>query len=243
MKKALLAALVLVPTLAIAQFAQLSGSATQYPATGDPEPVIMDQVDALNNLTVIDNTRIQVHTHGPYFVMGAGQIGSTGPRAAIRLFLRVNNLNVPNTNVLGLAGNQEKTVLVTQGIVLLNAGDELEVMLATDKPGKSGLEVIDIPGEPLVPSIITSIFKLDYASEDAVATNAKQGNSCWGQASAVFAKLGLMGEHSSSFPTPRLGIRNLARELYEQGLIPDDSMQSLGAFVAEELGLDISACY
>jgi hypothetical protein len=47
---------------------------------------------------------------------------------------------------------------------------------------------------------------------------------------------------SSSFETPRLGLRNLARALAEQGIIDDDSMQSLGAFVAEELGLSIDAC-
>lgn len=66
--------------------------------------------------------------------------------------------------------------------------------------------------------------------------------SCWGQASAAFAQTGAMGEHSSSFATPRLGLRNLARALHEQGAIPDDSMRSLGIFVTEELGLEIDAC-
>ena len=71
---------------------------------------------------------------------------------------------------------------------------------------------------------------------------ANQGNSCWGQASAVFAQMGLMGEHSSQQPNPRLGLRNLARALADLGVIPDDSMASLGAFVAAELGLEIEAC-
>ncbi len=67
-------------------------------------------------------------------------------------------------------------------------------------------------------------------------------NACWGQASAVFAQMGEMGEHSSSYPTPRLGLRNLARLLYEAGVIEDDTMQALGAFVAAALGLSIEAC-
>jgi hypothetical protein len=71
---------------------------------------------------------------------------------------------------------------------------------------------------------------------------APSKNSCWGQASAVFAQMGYMGEHSSSFATPRLGLRNLARQLAATGVIPDDSMASLGAFVATELGLSIEAC-
>ena len=66
--------------------------------------------------------------------------------------------------------------------------------------------------------------------------------SCWGQASKVFAQMGEMGEHSSSFPTPRAGLRNLARALYEGGVLDDGSMQALGAFVTAELGLSIEAC-
>jgi hypothetical protein len=66
--------------------------------------------------------------------------------------------------------------------------------------------------------------------------------ACWGQASAAFAQMGVMGEHASGFETPRLGLRNLARALYDQGLIEDDSMQALGAFVADELGLTVEAC-
>jgi hypothetical protein len=76
------------------------------------------------------------------------------------------------------------------------------------------------------------------AAQRAVSVEA----ACWGQASAVFAGMGLMGEHASQQPTPRLGLRNLARALAELGVIPDDSMSALGAFVAGELGLEIDAC-
>jgi len=51
-----------------------------------------------------------------------------------------------------------------------------------------------------------------------------------------------MGKHSSQQPSPRLGLRNLARALFEAGVIPDDSMYSLGVFVSYELGLSIDAC-
>jgi hypothetical protein len=66
--------------------------------------------------------------------------------------------------------------------------------------------------------------------------------ACWGQATKVFAQMGEMGDHSSEQPTPRLGLRNLARALADAGVLPDDSMASLGAFVAAELGLTIDAC-
>ncbi|MCE7984359.1 MAG: hypothetical protein DYG89_24560 [Caldilinea sp. CFX5] len=75
-----------------------------------------------------------------------------------------------------------------------------------------------------------------------LANGADQANACWGQATAVFAQTGEMGKHASQEPTPRLGLRNLARALYEAGVIADDSMATLGQFVAAELGLSIDAC-
>ena len=66
--------------------------------------------------------------------------------------------------------------------------------------------------------------------------------ACWGQATAVFARMGMMGEHASEQPTPRVGLRNLARYLADEGIIPDDSMQSPGEFVDSAYGLSIEAC-
>lgn len=74
------------------------------------------------------------------------------------------------------------------------------------------------------------------------AAQAADGSACWGQATAVFAQTGEMGKHASQEPTPRLGLRNLARALYGQGVIENDTLQALGAFVASALGLSIDAC-
>ena len=72
----------------------------------------------------------------------------------------------------------------------------------------------------------------------SVPSQAAPDASCWGQASKMFAQSGAMGEHSSSFDTPRLGLRNLARA----ALGPDATMADLGVFVATELGYEIDAC-
>ena len=82
------------------------------------------------------------------------------------------------------------------------------------------------------------------ASSIAMASpgSAASDNACWGQVSAAFAQQGRMGEHASSFESPRLGLRNLARDLYSLEVLPDDSLQSLGAFVAQAEGLVIEAC-
>jgi hypothetical protein len=66
--------------------------------------------------------------------------------------------------------------------------------------------------------------------------------ACWGQATKVFAATGELGQHASSQPTPRVGLANLARALFDQGVIPAPTLQALGAFVAAQLGLSIDAC-
>ena len=76
------------------------------------------------------------------------------------------------------------------------------------------------------------------AEKEALKKEVTQDNACWGQATKVFAQMGEVGEHSSSFPTPRLGLANLARAVFGE----DGTMQDLGAFVADELGLSIAAC-
>ena len=85
------------------------------------------------------------------------------------------------------------------------------------------------------------VILIALLSVTPVLADANDG-ACWGQASAVFAQTGEMGEHASQLPTPRLGLRNLARLLYGEGLIADDSMQALGQFVAQDLKLEIEAC-
>ena len=92
--------------------------------------------------------------------------------------------------------------------------------------------------------VVVMASMLVFATVQAAPGDA----ACWGQASAVFAATGEMGVHSSDPDGdgerggPRVGLRNLARALYEQGVIADDSMASLGMFVASELEFDIDAC-
>jgi hypothetical protein len=90
--------------------------------------------------------------------------------------------------------------------------------------------------------LVAGILALSGVTQNAAAQEAPPFEACWGQATAVFAQMGAMGEHSSEQPTPRLGLANLARALYDQGVIPEPTMAALGAFVADALGLTIDAC-
>jgi hypothetical protein len=51
-----------------------------------------------------------------------------------------------------------------------------------------------------------------------------------------------MGYHASHQDTPRLGLANVARLLYEAGVLADDSLQALGAFLSSAFGLSIESC-
>ena len=89
---------------------------------------------------------------------------------------------------------------------------------------------------------LVSILALGMGVAADTPVRASSPNSCWGQASAVFSQTGEMGKHSSSFPTPRLGLKNLAELLYANGDIPEPTMAALGVYLASELGLSIEKC-
>lgn len=91
-------------------------------------------------------------------------------------------------------------------------------------------------------AVFAILVLLVMAVLSTASASAHPQQACWGQATKVFAQMEDMGEHASQQPTPRLGLRNLARALHEQGVIEDDSMHALGAFVAGELGYSIDAC-
>jgi hypothetical protein len=90
-------------------------------------------------------------------------------------------------------------------------------------------------GTPLSPSALSA----DLATS---LSQTSTPQACWGQATQVFARMREMGTHASAQANPRVGLRNLARDLYDMGVLPDDSLQALGAFVASALGLSIDSC-
>ena len=90
---------------------------------------------------------------------------------------------------------------------------------------------------PTSPSVAASV-----GGSETAALGTRSDRACWGEATQALAGLGEMGYHASQQPTPRLGLRNVARLLNDLGLLPDDSLQSLGAFLSSALGLNIDSC-
>ena len=145
-----------------AQYLQASSTITQCPSM-TPEVVRIDVTDAANGITLTDN-KITVSEAGPYLIVAAPQVGreGAGPLGCFDLWLRVNGSDVANSNVQLCqdSGSMAKDVIVSQGIIPLEAGDVLEVVMSANNP-KANLciEAIQPSGEPLVPSIIFSMIK------------------------------------------------------------------------------------
>ena len=144
------------------QYLQASSSVTQCPGTA-PEVVALDIVDAANGITLASNA-ITVGEAGPYLVVAAPQVGreGAGPYGCFDLWLRVNGADVANSNVQLCQdeGSRAKDVIISQGIVPMEAGDTLEVLMSANNPDAAlCIEAIQPSGEPLVPSIIFSMIK------------------------------------------------------------------------------------
>ena len=112
-----------------------------------------------------DKGDIVVKQSGMYLLIAGPQIGKvrgTTPRW-IDFWVRVNNIDVPNSNIRAvLQDPQEKTVVPMNSVLPLNRGDTLNIMMATETIDEGmGLEAIEPDGEPTIPSIIVTVVQLD----------------------------------------------------------------------------------
>jgi hypothetical protein len=143
---------------------QASSTVTQRISEDDVgQVVIIDNIDGARGVSLDPETgTFTVEQESNYLVVAAPQVGRENPggNANFRCWLRVNGENVPDSNVLlNLFSVDVKDVIVSQGLVHLNAGDKIQVIMATDNSAAGvGAEAIQpTPNEPLVPAIIFSI--------------------------------------------------------------------------------------
>ena len=102
---------------------------------------------------------------GIYLLIACPQIGkvsSTTPRR-LDFWVRVNNIDVSNSNIRAVVTDpQEKTVVTLNVVLPLNSGDTLNIMMSTETMDEGlGVETITPKGEPTIPSIIVTIVQLD----------------------------------------------------------------------------------
>ena len=142
----------------LASFLQASSAEEQLAKDTIPKVVTMKS-DAGGGLTN-KNGVVTIRTDGAYFLMAAAQVGGK-VAGSVRLWFRVNGKDVVNSNTEQVIPDASFTaVLVSQGVQMLRESDTVEVVYSGSAPGL-GLIVKKPEGEPVVPSIIFSVFKVN----------------------------------------------------------------------------------
>ena len=149
-------------------FGQFSSMKTQRVDTLRPIEIQLDsQEDVAGGVHTIDFDKgdIIVKQSGMYLIIAGPQVGKNkGTRNRwIDFWLRVNNVDVPNSNIRRvLTDSQEKDVIPLNAVIPLNRGDNMNIMMAAETDSEGiGIEAIEPDGEPTIPSIIVTIVQLD----------------------------------------------------------------------------------
>jgi hypothetical protein len=138
---------------------QASSTDEQLATDAKPKVVTMNSTDGSKNIRQ-EKGVIRVNENGAFFLMAAAQVGGKG-KGLVRMWMRVNGKDVDNSNTEQLISDPSFTaVLVCQGVAELKRGDRVEVVFSGSEPG-IGLVVKKPGGEPAVPSIIVSGWRID----------------------------------------------------------------------------------
>ena len=155
-------------------WAQLSSTETQTSGTA-PKLVSLNQTDSAKE---IENNKgvVTIKQAGTYFVMAAGQAGGTSgkDKGNVRLWVRQNGTDVANSNTEQTIDGSFTGVLVCQGVMECNAGDKVELLQSATGKGL-GMIASTPKGEPVVPSMILSIVKVDDSSYAQLSSTESQG--------------------------------------------------------------------
>lgn len=155
-----------------AAFAQLSSAKTQRPILGERTVIEMELRDAISNVK-FDPRRsasdIEIILPGAYFIIAAPQtdkLGSsdTETNGCYDMWLEVNGRDVANSNVrhcFSQADPKTTDVIVSQGVGCFEPGDKINLIMSSNSEEQGvGIVAIQPPNEPLIPSIIFSMFRV-----------------------------------------------------------------------------------
>lgn len=139
--------------------AQVSLSASQDVGT-TPTQALIDTVDTASGIALV-NDALVVPEDGCYLAIFAPQVGKTagGPRD-FQAWMRIDGVDVPNSNVLVELDNATKDVIISQGISCVAAGSMFTFWTQASGNGVL-MEAIDLSPNPLVPAHISTLYKVD----------------------------------------------------------------------------------
>ena len=136
-----------------AAFAQLSSAVDQQPGN----LVQFANKDSLQGISAAANS-VNILQKGNYLIIASPQVTATADGGCLDAWIVVNQMDVKNSGVrICQAKAGDTNVVVSQVMMSLKAGDKVQVKTS----GKNvKLDAIEAKGEPLIPSIILTVFGL-----------------------------------------------------------------------------------
>ena len=125
-----------------------------------PQLVTMKSTDAAKGLKNTNGVIILDQT-GTYFTIVGVQVGSRGGTGLVRLWFQTNGKDADNSNCEQQVPTADfTTVMISQGVGEYKKGDKINAMISGSATG-IGLVYKKPAGEPAVPSVIFSAWKID----------------------------------------------------------------------------------
>src|ERR1700724_3158512 len=129
-------------------------------AANKPQLITMKSTDAAKGLKN-NNGVVILDQSGTYFTIVGVQVGSRGGTGLVRLWFQTNGKDADNSNCEQLVPTPEfTTVMISQGGGEYKEGEKINAMYSGSAPG-IGLVYKKPAGEPAVPSVIFSAWKID----------------------------------------------------------------------------------
>ena len=156
-------AMLLASTSAFAAGGYIQASSEEDQMAKDankPQLVTMKSTDAAKGIKN-NNGVVILDQSGTYFTIVGVQVGSRGGTGLVRLWFQTNGKDVDNSNCEQMIPTPEfTTVMISQGVGEFKKGDKVNAMISGSAPG-IGLVYKKPAGEPAVPSVIFSAWKID----------------------------------------------------------------------------------
>src|ERR1700732_2710808 len=141
-------------------YVQASSEEDQIAKDTKPAKVTMASTDAAKGIKN-DKGTIILNETGTYFTIVGVQVGSRGGTGLVRLWFQTNGKDVDNSNCEQMVPTPDfTTVMISQGVGEYKKGDKVNGMISGSAAG-IGLVYKKPAGEPAVPSVIFSAWKID----------------------------------------------------------------------------------
>jgi hypothetical protein len=137
-----------------------SSLVTQSGSANVSQSVTFDTTDKSDGVSIASNSQITFENSGTYSITFSAQILANGGQDTIRLWLKKNDTNVPNTTTKLIAKNGEETVMTVNYVVDAIANDYYEIVFETVSGNGTLLFQPASGNYPALPSIILTAVQV-----------------------------------------------------------------------------------